>query len=257
MYSAETRDAHLTQFIQELQNNVNVEGVVQLGSGVNGYQDIYSDIDLMVASSTHISSTDVKEELATYFSTLDHIIVKEKKFSSDMFLLIVILKNGLEFNVSIVPLEKLTVRSPLWRVILDKDDRVLAKMTKEDELFQNQETPYRFHIDPSFEFFYLSHALEKELKRNNFIYALNMLEELRSLTLLVQTLKEEKKAHQFKAYHTLQPLFVQSYLDAFPHTIDTTSIRASREKIQMLFLQSMQDHPQFLKNETLLCSFTL
>ncbi len=52
---------------------------------------------------------------------LSPIFVKEKQFGPDIFLLIVLLENRLEFNISIAPLELLPVRSPLWNVVVDWD----------------------------------------------------------------------------------------------------------------------------------------
>lgn len=47
MYSSEEREKYFAQTIDHLQSLHFVEGIVQLGSGVTGYRDEYSDIDLI------------------------------------------------------------------------------------------------------------------------------------------------------------------------------------------------------------------
>ena len=51
MYSSEDRNDYFSKTIERLESSNLVEGIVQLGSGVIGYKDEYSDIDLMVATS--------------------------------------------------------------------------------------------------------------------------------------------------------------------------------------------------------------
>ncbi len=200
MYSSEERNTYLINVCKELESSSFVEGVIQLGSGVIGYKDEYSDIDLMVATSKVKDAEITKNLVHRTLSDFKPIYIKEKQFSKDIFLIIAIMQNKLEFNVSIVPREFLSVRSPLWKVIVDKTGLVTEKMKTENEHFINKPIKYNVNVDVTFEFVYCALALEKELKRNNLIYALKMLEEMREYTLIVQALNEDKKLHQFKAY---------------------------------------------------------
>lgn len=244
MYSTVERDTQFQHVLNHLQTDTGVQGVVQLGSGAAGYQDRYSEIDLMVAARPDVDPQSIKQNLTDYFLRLSPIFVKEKQFGPDIFLLIVLLENRLEFNISIAPLELLPVRSPLWNVVVDRDGQLLQHMEIEHERFV--ESPIRYETsDVPFEFIYASLALEKELKRNNLIYALKMLETLRELTLTAQTLKEGRKAHQFKAYHTLNRSFIEDYLQTYPTSIDPISIQRAKQSIHTLFSACLEDHPQF------------
>lgn len=248
MYTTIEREVQLQRVLQKLQTLPAVEGVVQIGSGASGYQDEYSDIDLMIAARKGNEPNDIKQALFEYFMDLSPILMKEKQFASDIYLLIVLLNNRLEFNISFAPLEKLPVRSPLWKVVYDRDSQLQQKMMKEHTRFLEQ--PVQYDVgDVPFEFVYASFALDKELKRDNLIYALALLETMRELTRLSQALKEERKVHQFKAYHTLNPQFIAHYLRTFPSSVDTDSIKEAKQALHCLFLDTLDHHPQFQLEE--------
>lgn len=199
MYTGEERSTYFEKTIREIGASDLVEGIVQLGSGVIGYKDEHSDIDLMVATSKIENAAITRDFVRETLSDFIPSYIKEKQFSKDIFLVIVILQSGLEFNVSIVPREFLSVKSPLWKIIVDKTGLVTEKMESENEKFLNKPVKYNVGFDVAFEFVYCALALEKELKRNNFIDALKKLEDMRDFTLIIQALNEDKKLHQFKA----------------------------------------------------------
>ena len=240
MYSSEERNAYFVNAIKELESSNLVEGIIQLGSGVIGYKDVYSDIDLMVATSKEEDAEITKNFVLQTLSNFNPIYIKEKQFSKDIFLVIAILQNKLEYNVSIVPRELLSVKSPLWRVVVDKTGLVTEKMNTENEQFLNEPIKYNVNSDVVFEFVYSALVLEKELKRNNLIFALKMLENMRDYTLIVQALNEDKKLHQFKAYETLNPSFINTYLSTYPENISVENLKVSAEKLKDLFVDTLQ-----------------
>lgn len=238
MYSTEERNDYFDKMIEKLEASDLVEGIVQLGSGVIGYKDEYSDIDLMVATSQDVEST--KSLVYQTLSEFNPIYIKEKEFSKDIYLLIAFLENSLEFNVSILPSELLNVKSPLWKVIIDKSGFISEKMNAENEVFQNKPVQYEVNFDIVFEFVYSAFSVDKELKRNNLIYALKMLENMREYTLIVQAMNEQKKLHQFKAYETLNPSFINTYLSTYPAELTKESLEASSEQLKELFAKVVE-----------------
>ncbi|MBB4822840.1 putative nucleotidyltransferase [Sporosarcina luteola] len=251
MYSSEERKTYFDHVMKAISSSELVEGVVQLGSGVIGYKDEFSDIDLMVATSNIEDAERTKDFILETLHVFNTSYVKEKQFSKDIFLVIAILENGLEFNVSIAPRELLSVRSPLWKVIVDKTGLVKEKMDIENEFFINSPIKYNVGMDIPFEFVYCALALEKELKRNNIIYALKMLEDMRGFTLLVQALNEDKKLHQFKAYETLDPSFINEYLSTVPTDGTAEHVRGSAEKLKDLFVSTLKRSATFSLNDEL------
>lgn len=240
MYSYEERHEYFLKAIEKLKASNLVEGIIQLGSGVEGYQDEYSDIDLMIATSHIEDAETVKNFVQQTFADFNASYIKEKQFSKDIYLIIAIMKNNLEFNVSIVPREFLTVKSPLWKIIVDKTGLVSRKMINENEKFENNPVKYGIGFDISFEFVYCSLSFEKALNRNNVIYALKMLEQMREYTLIVQALNENKKLHQFKAYDTLDSSFIELYISTYPEKNNLENLKGSAEKLKELFADTLK-----------------
>lgn len=250
MYTVEERDTYYTKTIRAIESVERVEGIVRIGSGVAGYKDRYSDIDLMVAVYSGEESEAAKEAIRQSLEAFKPVYVKEKLFKANVFLLIVFLEDGLEFNISVVPTELLSVRSPLHQVVSDKTGRVSEKMREEDELFRAQ--PDRYETgDIVFEFVFASLALRKELKRDNLIYPLRLLETMREYTSMVQVLNERKKLHQFKAYETLDPDFIQSYLATYPSEITRESLKDAAFLIDRLFIETVGRSDTFTLDEDL------
>ncbi|ANC77215.1 hypothetical protein ABE65_010535 [Fictibacillus phosphorivorans] len=252
MYTPTERDAYFQRTIDMLNVLPMVEGVVQLGSGVTGYKDEFSDIDLMIATSTEDEVIGVKDNIQQFYKDLNPVIIKEKQFSKNIYLLIVILENSLEFNVSILQRNSLSVRSPLWRIVLDKTGLVSEKMGKEDRSFSNKPVKYATFEDPVFEFVYCFIRLDKELKRHNFVYALKMLESMRDYTLIVQALNEDKKLHQFKAYDSLNSDFLKKYLSTYPQYITCDSLVESALLLKELFIHTVMRSSIYILDDSLL-----
>lgn len=251
MYTVEERSSYFDKVIQEFELSDLVEGIVQLGSGVIGYKDEYSDIDLMIATSRSEKAQTTRDFIRETLKSFDSTYIKEKQFSRDILLVIAIMDNGLELNVSIVPRELLTVRSPLWKVIVDKTGLVTEKMNSENDYFLKQPIKYNVGIDIPFEFVYCALAFEKELKRGNQIYALKMLEEMRNFILIIQALNEGKKLHQFKAYGSLHPTFIQAYLSTFPNETTDDNLKESAEKLKELFVGVLKQSSSFTMDNDL------
>ena len=237
MNTSNERNDYLERTIEKLKSSNLIEGIVQIGSGVVGFNDDHSDIDLMVATSKVKDALSTKNVVYQFFNELNPIYIKEKQFSEDIFLLIVILENKLEFNVSIVPRELLSVKSPLWKVIVDRTGLVTEKMNSEQEKFEKKPVKYEVGIDLPFEFVYCAISLDKAMKRNNLIYALSLQETMRTYILYLQAMNENKKLHQFKAYDTLEPSFIKEYMETYPEKVAISNLEQSTKKLKELFLK--------------------
>lgn len=251
MYTTEERNTFFDNTIERLKASSLVEGIVQLGSGVIGYKDEHSDIDLMVAASNAENVEITKDFVRESFSEFNQVHIKEKQLREKVYLLIVFMENSLEFNVSIVPRDSLKVKSPLWKVIVDKTGLVSEKMKKEDHQFNNRTLMYEVNEDAVFEFVYCAMRMEKELRRNNFIYALKMLEMMRDYTLQIQAMNEDKKLHQFKAYETLDPQFIKAYLTTYPNELNAQHLTKSAEKLKEVFLETVKQSSIFTMSKDL------
>ncbi|THE13055.1 hypothetical protein E1I69_09300 [Bacillus timonensis] len=68
---------------------------------------------------------------------------------------------------------------------------------------------------------------------------------MRTYTLLVQAMNEDKKLHQFKAYDSLDPSFITSYLSTYPEKVDPITIETSAEKVIGLFENVLEQNSHF------------
>ena len=152
-------------------------------------------------------------------------------------------------NISILPLELLNVKSPLWKIIFDQNGDVTKKMAEENNKFVTQQQPYIKSYAIDFEFAYHLRKLNIELLRGNYIYAMKMLDVLRDATLTLQILNENKKLHQFKAYHTLQKEFMNELEKSYPNSIDQTEILRAARTITQLFKRVIIQNETFTLNE--------
>lgn len=51
------------------------------------------------------------------------------------------------------------------------------------------------------------------------------------------------KVYQFKAYHTLNPQFIEAYVQTFPSQLDATSLKAAKQAVLRLFETVLTSHP--------------
>jgi hypothetical protein len=238
MYTPKERDQYFTSIINRLSSSDLIEGIVQLGSGVIGYKDENSDIDLMVAVQALEHVVETKTFVHRGFLELGSVYTKIIELRENIYLIIAFMENGLEFNVSILPRELLSVKSPLFQVVVDKTGEVSDKMNIEHEKFKRKK--YSISDDPAFEFMYCMRKFQTELKRQNLIYALKMLETMRDLTLQVEAMNEKKKLHQFKAYETMEPEFISDFLHTYPDEITADTLMLSADRVKELFFERMK-----------------
>jgi predicted nucleotidyltransferase len=249
MYTSKEREQYFTSIINRLSESEFIEGIVQLGSGVNGYKDEYSDIDLMVAASALREVEEAKAYIHQCFLKLQSVYIKEIKLSEHIYLIIAFMENGLEFNVSILSRGYLNVKSPLWKVVVDKTGEVSEKMKTAHEQFNRKN--YAYSEDPAFEFYYCMRKFQTELKRHNLIYAMKMLETMRDQTLQIEALNENKKLHQFKAYETLSPEFISRFLQTYPAEINEETLVEAAGRLKELFSEIIKQSGTYLLAENI------
>ena len=249
MYTINEREDYFQYKITKVQALEGVEGIIQLGSGTIGYIDQYSDIDLMIATTEQVDIA--KHLIKAELQRMGALYIKEGKFSDDVFLLIPFFENGLEMNISVLPITHLNVKSSLWKLIFDRNGEVQSKMLEENENFLQQDQPYIKKFDITFEFAYHLRKLRIEIRRGNLIFAMKMLEILRDFTLTIQVLNEQKKLHQFKAYHTLENDFIAQLMSSYPTTIDSPGIEQAAYRVTELFKSSVKKNAMFDYDERL------
>jgi len=237
MYTIEERELFCNQTIDFFRSSELFEGVVQLGSGTIGYKDEYSDIDLMAAIYNRDDLEFSKAVLIKFFQDLGAGYINEIVWTETVLGVSVYFTNGLGMDVSFGPTNNLVVQSPQWKIALDKTGKLTDFIEEENRKFVKYYSNYG--IDDSINYRFIN-ALRRyviAIKRCNYIYASNMLNEARQCVLDIQALKEGKKVHQFKAYNDLNKDFLSKIANTFPLEISESSLNDARNHIYKLFFE--------------------
>ena len=96
MYTEKERAKLLIQAATVVSTYPEVEGIVQVGSGVEGFLDEYSDIDLIFSTFTSQQVPVLRARMDKLFS--DALYIRQVGLEQGLFLY-VFLKNGLEFDL--------------------------------------------------------------------------------------------------------------------------------------------------------------
>lgn len=120
-FTEEYRNSVLEQIIGYLKSRDDMLSIIIVGSGANGFRDIYSDIDLTVVID---DKTDIDTFLLDYQSYLDEkfkVMINHRV--SDRSLAIAMFENFLEIDISAVYLNQLAAIKNNWNVVFDKTEQ--------------------------------------------------------------------------------------------------------------------------------------
>ncbi len=118
MYTSEERADLLNKLILFFQQQPLFEGLLQIGSGVSGFSDRFSDVDLM-ACTIDEPSVLAADQLLTQFFHDQHAVYLEKRVWTDTVLGIsAYFQNGLSVDLSFMATEALPIRSSEFRISL-------------------------------------------------------------------------------------------------------------------------------------------
>ena len=204
MYTEKERAKLLIQAATAVSTYPEVEGIVQVGSGVDGFGDQYSDIDLIFSTFSADQLASLRTRVERMFS--DAVYIRPKPLPAGVFLY-VFLKNGLEFDIVLLPTRALQVRSSHWKILTDKTGQVLQRMHSSQLEEMDQQTFRGTLVEWEFEIIYALRGILFEIQRENFLYVLSRMEFVRDKLVRLQCYYEKKETHQFKDYRTLDEDF--------------------------------------------------
>ncbi|MFD2830779.1 hypothetical protein [Corticicoccus populi] len=233
-YSTEEREAEYQEMLKFLKEDRDVIGIVQIGSGVSGYNDVFSDIDLMVVVNSIDSVDGVRNHIMQYFEGENLLYSKTFAFTEHILMTINMLNHFLEFNISVMTVKDISMKSKMIRCIYEETGEVSRKIAALSEAYEKKESLDQMWVDT---FVYYSLTLFREFERENYIYINHILEDLRYYTRTIQVENEGKKLHQFKAFNTLDETFIKKYLDTYTENQNKEGLIKSFNKIKLLFIE--------------------
>lgn len=242
MYT-ETERAELQDKIQRyLQLTPEVEGLLQIGSGTVGYRDIYSDIDLMAGCTEAKMVGTVKEKLISYFAALGAFYMDKRFWSETVLGLSVYFENGISVDISIMPTEQIPIRSNQWRILFSKTENFCNLVELGETRRRKKEEKVCVDHSVHHKFMYALRRCKIAVMRQDFIYADAAMHEARQYLLNLEVIREKKKIHQFKAYNTLNPLFLTELEKTYPVS---RTVEGFEKAIKHMLLQYRQLAEEF------------
>lgn len=227
MYTIEERQALLDDLVESVKQSPVFEGLLLIGSGVQGYSDIYSDIDLM-AGCTDLENAE--SVLLDYFTNKDAFHIERRSWSRTVLGLSAYFENGLSVDISFMPSVEIPLRTKYWK-ILDCKSKHFSDLIEEKDRSIPEQTIYLSQHS----FFFALRRMEIALCRKEFVYAEMALSDARNQLLTYEIVKEDKKIHQFKAYNSLDPSFLKKLYRTYPTEISEESLRTAQNNLIKLF----------------------
>ena len=245
MYATQDREQLLKQIATFMQSNPAFEGLLQIGSGVEGFADIYSDIDLMAGCYDAEAVATANQQLQQFFSELGACHIEKRSWTATAMGVSVYFENGLSADISFMPTPELPIRSPQHKVLFSETKRFADTVRAGANRLAEQSG--RYGVDNSIHYRFINELryVEIALLRGQFVFADIALGNARHLLLAVETVAEGKKLHQFKAYDTLDKQFLTRLGTTYPASRGFKDMHIAKENLLALYLDTV-DRCDFL-----------
>ncbi len=197
-YSPATREATLNHLLTALQNDQRIAGLLVVGSGAEGFADVYSDIDLCAVTT---SADDVRpafqewgvkiREMLPVFHSL------ESARGTNIYLWILLLENFLEIDLCFLCLDDLEARRNRWKTVFDRSGRIegIMQSSWKNRPKPNLEDTYRYRLGSIWH--YISYAAVA-VQRDQPWRAIYEIEQIRNQTIELRGLREELETKRFR-----------------------------------------------------------
>lgn len=240
MYKIPDRERLLNRIIDFMRNSSAFEGLLQIGSGVVGFADIYSDIDLMAGCYDADCVKAADEQLQHFFTELGACHIEKRVWTSTALGLSVYFEDGLSADISFMPTPELPIRSPQHKVVFVKTENFTDVVNAGAQRFA--ECSQWYGLDDSIHYRFINELryVEIALLREQFIFADIALGNARQLLLSVETVAEGKKLHQFKAYNTLSQTFLNRLEETYPRSRTYEDMHTAKENLLALYLETVK-----------------
>ena len=238
MYSEQERTQFLNQIEAFTKDHSEFICLLQIGSGVDGFSDLYSDIDLMAGCADKAAVDTANKNLRSFFIDCGAIYLAHRKWSEDILGISVYFANGLSADLSFMPVSQIPIATNRWKMLWSRQHNLETELRKRG----NQLPPNHSFINDQFHhnFFYALRKTEIAIERSNYIYANIALSEARQQLLKLQAIVEGRNIHQFKAFHTLSRDFLKALEYTYPKSRDAVEFIRAKEALLSCYVQIIE-----------------
>lgn len=241
MYNLKERDELFNIIIKKIKDSKNIVGTYLIGSASIGFNDIYSDLDFMIAYKEDIETQLIRNEILEFFKEYQVGYIMERKWSDRIWGVSVYFKNGLSTDISFGPLKELKIKSKQIKVGADNNELLKEHLKKETKEFEDKYSNYNMDQNINWEFMYIIRKYLISVKRNNYIYAYSLLNDARMIIMKLEGLNEGKKMHEFKAYNELEDKFNEEILETIPSNIQLEELEKCKDNLLELFYKTINN----------------
>lgn len=246
-FSADDRDNILQWIVAETQKDTSFAGCVLVGSGAVGFTDEYSDIDLVVVVRDSCPFEQVSDSWKQH--VLDHlpVLAHTSGLRADRIVLHnFYLKNYLEINNGILPLELLVATRSRYRVMWDGTGQMQAIL---DATWND-----RKNTSPLAEYFsnkkagiwhYINHAFVA-LRRGRKWQALSDIEEIRQQVIYLRAYREGLEPKRNRDVDRMSDEFKQHLSSLLIGSLTVEELETKLTMAARLFFQEARDVCRYL-----------
>lgn len=232
MYTERERTQLLEKVAEYLRSDDNFEGLVQIGSGVQGFRDIYSDIDLMAGCRDVEAAA---QKLHALFSGLGAVYIHPRRWSESVLGFSAYWENGLSVDISFMPRLQIPVLSERIAIVFSKTAAFTSHIRNGLEAYRPREPDASAHHL----FIYALRRCEIALLREEYIYADMALAEARAILLSLASGRADPKR-----FSSLDPVFLAALEQTYPAARNREAITRARERMRILFMECSGMSPE-------------
>lgn len=248
MYTENDRTLLLNQISEFVKDNCEFECLLQIGSGADGFTDIYSDIDLMAGCVDTNSVELANRKFSEFFRKNGAVYLDYRRWSDTVLGISAYYKNGLSVDLSFMPTNEMPIRASKWLLLWSLNENIgnvlanKANNLPSDGRLINEQYHHRF--------FFALRKVEIGILRENYIYADIVLNEARQMLLLIEVFVEGKKTHQFKAFNTLNEDFLKKLQGTYPAQLNQEELNKAKEHLMSMYLNIIDNNGLYKINDT-------
>lgn len=197
-YSPAEREAILKRLLTALRSDQRIVGLLVVGSGAEGFADVYSDIDLCAVTT---SADDVRPAFQEWGVKIREMLPVFHSFESvrgaNIYLWILLLENFLEIDLCFLCLDDLEARRNRWKTVFDRSGKIegIMQSSWENRPKPNLEETYRYRLGSIWH--YISYAAVA-VQRDQPWRSIYEIEQIRNQTIELRGLREELETKRFR-----------------------------------------------------------
>jgi len=242
LFTAERRDEVLKNLQTFLQADDQIAGAVLVGSGVRGFQDNYSGIDLLVAVKNGTIFPSVyakwKDRLLTLFPIVYHF---ESVNDPETGICSLMFDNYLEVNLNFMPLRCLVAARKPWCVLFDQTELQEVEPTLQNSYRETiVEAPTRAYLDLMSMIWQPVIKCVTALNRDETWRALHMLERVRNQTIELAAMNYDVDTRNYTEVDKLPEMLLVALRHTLPTSISNVAIRRALNTTVTIFFQQAE-----------------